>query len=131
MLDGMEELTLQVSYLIQSKSYFKGFPVIKYTYVPCLKIAMLCVIALCGLILFMVHWARAYSELCQLNIYDGAFCGNSYLQRSNLFAYRRLSSEYTSADCKVNCFASFWFILQLYLKRDSGTGVFLRVLQIC
>ena len=34
MLDGMEELTLQVSYLVpfiwfRCKGYFKGFPVIK------------------------------------------------------------------------------------------------------
>ena len=29
MLDGMEELTLQVSYLIPFKSCFKGFPVMK------------------------------------------------------------------------------------------------------
>ena len=55
MLDGMEELTLQLSCLIPFKSCFKSFPVIKYTYVPCLKVAMLCVFALCGLIAFMVH----------------------------------------------------------------------------
>ena len=46
MLDGMEEVCLQVSYLIPFKSCFKGFPVIKYTYVPCLEVAMLCVFAL-------------------------------------------------------------------------------------
>ena len=34
----------------------KGFPVIKYTYVPCLKVAMLCVFVFCDLIVFMVHW---------------------------------------------------------------------------
>ena len=65
MLDGMEEPALQVSYLIPFKSCFKAFPVIKYTYVPCLKVAMLCVVALSGLIVFMVHWAIAYSEPCQ------------------------------------------------------------------
>ena len=59
MLNGMEELTLQVSYLIPFKSCFNGFPVIKYTYVPCLKVTMLCVFALCGLIVFMVHWGVA------------------------------------------------------------------------
>ena len=48
MLNGMEELTLQVSYLIPFKSCFNGFPVIKYTYVPCLKVTMLCVFELCG-----------------------------------------------------------------------------------
>ena len=31
MLDGMEELNFQVSYLIPFKSCFKDFPVIKYT----------------------------------------------------------------------------------------------------
>ena len=55
MLDGLEELTLQVSYLIPFKSCFKVFPVIKYTYVPSLTVDMLCVFVLCGLIVFMVH----------------------------------------------------------------------------
>ena len=64
-LDGMEELNLLVGYLIPFKSCFKGFPVIKYTYIPCLKVAMLCVFALCGLNVFMVKWAIAYSEPCQ------------------------------------------------------------------
>ena len=40
----MEELTLQVSYLIPFKSCFKGFPMIKQTYVPCLKVAVLCIL---------------------------------------------------------------------------------------
>ena len=62
---GMKELTLQVSYLIPFKSCFKGFPAIKYTHVPCLKVAMLCVFALCDSIVFMVHWEIAYSEPCQ------------------------------------------------------------------
>ena len=56
----MEELTLQVSYLIpfiwfRYKGCFEDFSVIKYTYVSCLKVAMLCVFVLCGLIVFMVH----------------------------------------------------------------------------
>ena len=59
---GIEELTLQVSYLIPFKSYCKGFPVIKYTYVPCLKAAMLCVFAFSSLTVFMVHCAITYSE---------------------------------------------------------------------
>ena len=62
MLDGMEQLTLQVSYLFPFKSYLKDFPVSKYTCVPCVKVAMLCAFALCGLIVIMVHWAIAYSE---------------------------------------------------------------------
>ena len=65
MLDGMEELTLQVSYLIPFKSCFKGFPMIKYTYVPCLKAAMLCVFPLCGWIVFIGQWTIAYSGPCQ------------------------------------------------------------------
>ena len=62
---GVEELTLKVSYLIPFKSCYKGFPVIMYTYVPCLKFAMLCVFAFCGLIVFMAQWAIAYSDFCQ------------------------------------------------------------------
>ena len=54
-----------VRYLILFKSCFKGFPVIKYTYVPCLKAVMLPVFDLYDLIVFMVHWAKAYSEPCQ------------------------------------------------------------------
>ena len=65
MLDSMEELTLQVSYLILFKSCPKVFPVIKYTYVLCLKVAMLCVFALCGLTVFMLYWEIAYSGPCQ------------------------------------------------------------------
>ena len=61
----MEELTLQVSYLIPFKSCFKVFPVIKYTYVPCIKVAMLRMFALFGLIVFMVHWAILYSKPCK------------------------------------------------------------------
>ena len=53
------------SYLIPFNSCFKGFPVIKYTYVPCLKITKLCVIDLCGLIVFIGHLAITYSEPCQ------------------------------------------------------------------
>ena len=58
----MEELTLQVSYLIPVKSCLRGFPAIKYTSVPYLKVVMLCVFALGGLIVLMVHWTIAYSE---------------------------------------------------------------------
>ena len=66
----MEELTLQLSYLVPFISFscmccFKSFPMIKYTYVPSLKVAMLCVFALCGLIVFMTYWAMAYSEPCK------------------------------------------------------------------
>ena len=54
---SIEEVTLQVSYLIPFRSCFKGFSVIKYTYVHGLKVAILCVFALCDLIAFMAHWA--------------------------------------------------------------------------
>ena len=40
---------------------------IKYTYVPCFIVAMLCVFALYGLIVFMVYWTIAYSEPCQIS----------------------------------------------------------------
>ena len=43
----MEELNLKISYLISFKNCFKVFPVIMYTYVSCLKVAMLCDFALC------------------------------------------------------------------------------------
>ena len=51
MLDGIKELSLQVSYLIpfiwfRCKGCFKGFSVIKYTYVACLKVALWFVSAL-------------------------------------------------------------------------------------
>ena len=67
MLDDMEELTLQVSYLIPfirfcCKVRFKSFPVIKFTYGACLKIAMWFVFASSGLIVFMDSYAIAYSE---------------------------------------------------------------------
>ena len=60
MLDGMEELTLEVSHLIpfiwfRCKGCFKDFPVIEYTYVACFKVAMWFVFALCGLMVFMVY----------------------------------------------------------------------------
>ena len=56
----MEELTLQVSNLIpfiwlRCKGCFKDFPVIEYTYVVCVKVAMRFVFVLCGLIVFMVY----------------------------------------------------------------------------
>ena len=62
MLDGMEGLTLQVSYFIPFISFrcrgcFTGLPVIKYPHVACLKVAMWFVFALCGLI---VLWFAGY-----------------------------------------------------------------------
>ena len=84
MLDGMEQLTLQISYLFPFKSYFKGFSVIKYTYVPCVKVAMLCAFALCGLIVIMVHWAIAYSE------------ANLQTSKMKLFAKITISKEVTT-----------------------------------
>ena len=60
MLDGMEELTLEVSHLIpfiwfRLKGCFEDFPVIEYTYVACFKVAMWFVFVLCGLMVFMVY----------------------------------------------------------------------------
>ena len=36
------------------KELFQSFSMIKYSYEPCLKVAMLCVFALCSLIVFIV-----------------------------------------------------------------------------
>ena len=60
MLDGMEELTLEVSHLISFISFrYKGcskdFSVSEYTYVACFKVAMWFVFALCVLMVFMVY----------------------------------------------------------------------------
>ena len=146
----MEKLNSQLSYLLQFKGCFKVFPVIKYTYVPCLKIAMLCVFAFCSLIAFMVHWAIAYPEPCQTSKM-GLFVKivtskevTSLLRRSgehfviigngwkplSIITKRSIfdvavaldpsldvwkGSEYASAECKENCFATFWLILQYIL----------------
>ena len=40
MLDGIEGLTLQVSYLIPFKSCFKGFTVIKIPVIPLMYLAL-------------------------------------------------------------------------------------------
>ena len=63
-------LVLQVSYLIPFiwvcfESYFKGSAVIKYTYLACLKVVLWFLFAICGLFVFMVHWAEKYSDSCQ------------------------------------------------------------------
>ena len=84
MLDGIEELTLQVSYLIPfirlcCKGCFKDFPVINYTYVACFKVAMWFVFPLRSLIVFMVYWAATHSEPFQTSKMV-FFCKNSYLQ---------------------------------------------------
>ena len=60
MLDGMEELTSEVSHLILfiwlcCKCSFKDFPVTEYTYVACFKVTMWFVHALSGLMVFMVY----------------------------------------------------------------------------
>ena len=72
MLDGMEELTLEVSHLIsfiwfRCKGCSKDFPVSEYTYVACFKVAMWFVFALCGLMVFMVYDATTYSEPFQIS----------------------------------------------------------------
>ena len=60
MLDGMEEIILQVSRLIlfiwfRCNGCFKDFPVIEYTYVACFKFAIWFVRALCVLMVFMAY----------------------------------------------------------------------------
>ena len=59
MVDDMEELALQVSHLIpfiwfRCKGCFKGFSVIKYSYVAYLKPAIRFVFAIYALFIFMV-----------------------------------------------------------------------------
>ena len=66
----MEKLALQVNHLIlfiwfRRKGWFKGFTVIKYTYVACFKVAMRSIFAIYDLFIFMVYWPEAYSEPCQ------------------------------------------------------------------
>ena len=59
----MKELSYLIPFIwFRCKGYFKDFPVIKYTYVACFKVAMWFVFALYGLIVFMVYWATMYSE---------------------------------------------------------------------
>ena len=85
MLDGIKELTLQVSYLIPLVFRWfdsKGFPVIKYTCIPCLKIATLC---LCLMWFDYFYGSIAYSDPCQTSK-TAFFCENGYLQRGNLLA---------------------------------------------
>ena len=60
MLDGMEELTLEVILLIlficfRCKGCFKDFPMVEYTCVACFKVAKWFAFALCGLMVFMVY----------------------------------------------------------------------------
>ena len=43
---------------------FKGSPVIKCTYLACLKVLVCFVFATYGLFIFMVNWKEAYSEPC-------------------------------------------------------------------
>ena len=66
----MEELILEVSHLIpfiwfRCKGCFKDFAVIEYTNAACFKVTMWFVFALCGLMVFMVYQATAYSETFQ------------------------------------------------------------------
>ena len=105
MLDGMEELTLEVILLIpfiwfRCKVCFKEFSVIEYTYVTCFKVAM---------------WFDGFYGLLGNNVFrtfsnikDGVFCENSYLQwdKPSCLDIGK-GSEHASAECKVNCFAVF------------------------
>ena len=117
----MEELTVQVSYLIpfisfRSKGCFIGFPVIKYTYVPCFKVALLCLFALCGLIVFMVYQPIAYSEPCQT--YKMELLAKMVTSKELTSLIRRLKGfwmGYTFTECNVNYFARIFYILQYIL----------------
>ena len=63
----MKELTLQVNYLIpfiwfNCKGCFKGFPLIKYTYVGCLKVCHVACLCLSWFDCFLVYCAITCSE---------------------------------------------------------------------
>ena len=60
----MEELILRLVIWFQCRCCFKDFPAIKYTYVAFFKVTMRFVIALYGLIVFVVYWTIAYWEPC-------------------------------------------------------------------
>ena len=96
----IEERTLQVNYLIPFKSCYKGFPVIKYTYVPCLKVTMLCVFAFCYLIVLKFFWAITYSEPCQTS-------------KMELFAKIVISKEYQRL---LNTPLQFLIYIAVYLR---------------
>ena len=106
MLDGMEELTLEVSHLIpfiwfRCKGCFKDFPVIEYTYVACFKVAMWFVFV------YAVWWFLWFTRQQRIH---------------NLFKHLRWSFvkigtstklkgfEYASAEWKVNRLARFCYI---------------------
>ena len=70
MLDELQELVLQVSNLIpfilfRCEGYFKGSPVLTYTYLVCLKVVLWFALAIYDLFAFMVYWVEAYSDSCQ------------------------------------------------------------------
>ena len=44
---------------------FKGSPVIKYSYLACLKVLLWLVFTIYGLFIFMVNWKEAYLEPCK------------------------------------------------------------------
>ena len=64
----LEELALQVDHLIplfwfHCEGYFKGSPVIKYTYLAC-QVVLCFAFAIYGSFVFIVYW-EVYSDSCQ------------------------------------------------------------------
>ena len=54
-------------YLKEDVEWYGRASFVKYTYVALLKAAIRCVFAIYGLFIFMVYWAEAYSEPCQIS----------------------------------------------------------------
>ena len=47
------------------EGFFKGSPVIKYTYLAYLKVVLWFVFTTYGLFVFMFYWVQVYSDSCQ------------------------------------------------------------------
>ena len=72
MLDQLEKLALQVNHLIlfiwfHWECCFKGCPVLRYTYLVCIKVFIWLVYAIYGLFVFMVYYTEAYSESYEIS----------------------------------------------------------------
>ena len=111
MLDDIEELALQISHLIPFIWFrcFKG----KYTNVACLKATKWFVFALYGLIVFIVCWTEASNMELFAKIVNEWKLLTIFEKNSILDVWQ--GSEYASAQCKVNCLAKFWYMLEYIL----------------
>ena len=127
MLDELEKLALQVSYLIPfiwfcCEGYFKGSPLIKYTYFACLKVVLWFVLAIYGLFLFHRIQRRVLTFVKRLRwSFFPKLVNNWKLltfipKTSTLDVWQ--GPEYASVNCKgsvkgsVNCLTRICYILQ-------------------